>query len=139
MQCRIGLNPGGDFATIRFWHCDIEQDKIWLKVLSCLMSFARIVLFTDDVAAGYLQRALGGVRKIAVVIDYQDARLLYVDRLRDLWEKVCFDRSVHDSTTDCRIGACLTCELTEKPRAQKSENHPNQRTEHGEPDGDAGN
>ena len=65
------------------------------------MGFARIVLFTDDVAAGYLQRALGGVRKIAVVIHYQDARLLFLDRLRDLRQKVYFDCSVHDFTTNC--------------------------------------
>jgi hypothetical protein len=38
-----------------------------------------------------------------------------------------------------RLYACLTCLLTEKPRAQKSEDHADQRTEHGEPDGDAGN
>src|SRR2546430_12653852 len=26
----IGLNAGGDLAAIRFWHCDIEEDKVRL-------------------------------------------------------------------------------------------------------------
>jgi hypothetical protein len=69
VQGRIGLNPSGDFATIGFRHRDIEQDKVRLKALGCLMSFARVVLFTDDVAARPLQRQLGRVGKIAVVID----------------------------------------------------------------------
>jgi len=33
MKCRIGLNAGGDLAAIRFRHCDIEQDKVRLKIL----------------------------------------------------------------------------------------------------------
>jgi hypothetical protein len=45
------LNAGGDFATIRFRDCDIEEDKVRLKFLGCLMSFARVVLFTDEIAA----------------------------------------------------------------------------------------
>src|SRR5205823_3967761 len=79
---------------IRFWHCDIEQNKVRLKVLGCLMSFARVVLFTDEIAASSFQSALRRVSKIAVVIDYQDACLF--ERFRDLWEKACFDRSVHE-------------------------------------------
>jgi len=66
-----------------------------------LMSFARVVLFTDDIAASRFQSALGRVGKVAVVIDYQDAWLF--ERFRGLWEKVCFDRSIHDFfRTDCR-------------------------------------
>ena len=45
------MNAGGDFATIRFRDCDIEEDKVRLKFLGCLMSFARVVLFTDEIAA----------------------------------------------------------------------------------------
>src|SRR5207244_8037517 len=82
MQCRIGLNAGGDLAAIRFWHCDIEEDKVRLKVLGCLMSFARVVLFTDEIAASRFQSALGRVSKVAVVIDDQDAWLF--DRFRGL-------------------------------------------------------
>ena len=37
MQCRIGLNAGGDFAAIRFRHCDIEQDKVRLNALPNLL------------------------------------------------------------------------------------------------------
>jgi hypothetical protein len=50
VQCGIGVNPSGDFAAIRFRHRDIKQDKVRLKALGCLMSFARVVLFTDEVA-----------------------------------------------------------------------------------------
>ena len=57
MQRGIGLNAGGDFAAIRFRHYDIEEDKVRLKVLGCLMSFARVVLFTDEIAASRFQRA----------------------------------------------------------------------------------
>jgi hypothetical protein len=94
MQGRIGLDPGSDFATIGFRHCDIEEDKVRLKLLSCLMSFVRVVLFRDEIATSHFQRTLGRVGKVAVVIDYQDAWLF--ERFRDLWEKACFDRSVHD-------------------------------------------
>jgi len=31
VQCRIGLNPSGDFSPIRFRHHDIEQDQVRLK------------------------------------------------------------------------------------------------------------
>src|SRR6059058_3991373 len=75
MQCGIGLNASGNFTAIRFRHCDIEEDKVRLKVLGCLMSFARVVLFTDEIAASRFQSALSRVSKIAVVIDYQDACL----------------------------------------------------------------
>ena len=37
-----------------------------------------------------------------------------------------------------QVLTCLVCLQTEKPRAQNSENHAEQRTEHGEPDGDVG-
>jgi hypothetical protein len=30
MKRRIGLNASGDFAGIRFRHCDIEQNKVRL-------------------------------------------------------------------------------------------------------------
>src|SRR5437868_9794231 len=96
MQCGIGLNASRDFAAIRFRHCDIEEDKVRFNVLGCLMSFARIVLFTDEIAASRFQTALGRIGKVAVVIDYQDARLFFVDRLRGFWEKVYFNRSAHD-------------------------------------------
>src|ERR1700736_2807396 len=86
VQSRIGLNPSGDFASICFRHHDIEQDKIRLKALGCLMSFARVVLFTDEVAARPLQRELGRVSKVMIVIDYQDARLL-INRFDGLREK----------------------------------------------------
>jgi hypothetical protein len=95
VQCGIGLNPSSDFAAIGFRHCDIEENKVWLKALGCLMSFARVVFFTNEVPARSLKRELRRVRKIAVVVDYQDACLLF-DRFRDLWEKICFDRSVHN-------------------------------------------
>src|SRR5438552_18696775 len=62
MQCGIGLNASGDFTAIRFRHCDIEEDKVRLNVLGCLMSFVRIVLFTDEIAASRFQSAL--VRKV---------------------------------------------------------------------------
>src|SRR5205823_9041855 len=67
MQCRIGLNAGRDFAAIRFRHRDIEEDKVRLNVLGCLMSLARIVLFTDEIAASRVQSALGRIGKVAVV------------------------------------------------------------------------
>src|SRR5438309_6582400 len=76
-QSRIGLNPSGDFAAIRFRHHDIEEDQVWLKALGCLMSFARVVLFTDEVAARPLERDFGRVGKVMIVVDYQDARLLF--------------------------------------------------------------
>src|SRR2546423_14115251 len=75
VQCRIGSNPSGDFAAIASRHRDIEQDKVRLNPLSCLMSFARVVLFTDDVAARLFQLELGRVGKILVFIDYQYACL----------------------------------------------------------------
>src|SRR5947208_2885589 len=79
----------------------IEEDKVRLNVLGCLMSFARIVLFTDEIVASRVQSALGRIGKVAVVIDYQDTRLF--ERFRGLWEKLCFDRSIHDFfRTDCR-------------------------------------
>ena len=56
VQCRIGSNPRGDFAAIRFRHRNIEQDKVRFKALRCLMSFARVVLFADTVAACSLER-----------------------------------------------------------------------------------
>jgi hypothetical protein len=95
VQRRIGFNPRGDFAAIDFRHRDIEQDKVRLKALGCLMSFARVVFFADEVAARPLQRELGRVGKIAVVIDDQDARLLFT-RVDDLRKKVCFDGSAHN-------------------------------------------
>jgi hypothetical protein len=59
------------------------------------MSFARVVFFIDEVAARPFQRELGRVGKIAVVIDDQDARLLFT-RIGDLRKKVCFDGSAHN-------------------------------------------
>src|SRR5207245_2566866 len=57
------FNVGSDSiraaTAIRFRHRDIEQDKIRLKALRCLMSFARVVLFIDEVAARPFQRELG--------------------------------------------------------------------------------
>ena len=94
MQRGIGLNAGRDFAAIRFRHCDIEEDKVRFNVLGCLMSFARIVLFTDEIAASRFQSTLGRIGKVAVVIDYQDTRLF--KRFRGLWEKFYFDCSVRD-------------------------------------------
>src|SRR6267143_569727 len=67
VQCRIGLNPSGDFAAIRFRHYDIEQDQVWLKALGRLMRFARVVLFSDEVAACPLQRDLGRMGKIMIL------------------------------------------------------------------------
>ena len=99
MQCRIGLNPSGDFAAIRFRHHDIEQDQVRLKALGRLMSFARVVLFTDEVAARLLERDLGRVGKVTIVIDYQDAHLL-PNRFHNPREKVRFDCSVHNFSSD---------------------------------------
>ena len=76
MKCRIGLNAGGDLAAIRFRHCDIEGDRVRLKILRSLMTFAWVVLFPAKIAASRFQSALGRVGKVAVVIDYQDAWLL---------------------------------------------------------------
>ena len=94
MQCGIGLNASRDFAAIRFRHCDIEEDKVRFNVLGCLMGSARIVLFTDEIAASRFQSTLGRIGKVAVVIDYQDTRLF--KRFRGLWEKFYFDCSVRD-------------------------------------------
>jgi hypothetical protein len=55
MQCGIGLNASGDFTAIRFQHCDIEEDKVRLKVPGCLMSYTRIVIhgfLSGSVACG---------------------------------------------------------------------------------------
>src|SRR5882724_1282846 len=82
MQCRIGLNAGGDFAAIRFRHCDVEENKVGFNVLGCLMGSACIVLFADEIAASRFQSALGRIGKVAVVIDYQDTRLF--ERFRGL-------------------------------------------------------
>ncbi|MEY2555095.1 MAG: hypothetical protein QOF93_239 [Verrucomicrobiota bacterium] len=106
VQCRIGLNPGSDFATIGFRHRDIEEDKIGIKALGCLMSFVRVVLLSDDVAARPLQHDLGRVGKIAVVIDYQDACFLF-NRLDTLREKVSFNCSVHNFLFDHRLSRRL--------------------------------
>ena len=95
MQCRIGLNPRRDFAAIRFRHRNIEQDKVRLKILRGLMSLGRVILFKDEVAARLLQRQLGGASKIVVVINNQDARLIF-DRFKGLRKKVCFNDSIHN-------------------------------------------
>ncbi len=94
VQCRIGLNPSGDFTAIRFRHHDIEQDEVRLKALGGLMSSARVVLFNDEVAARPLERDLGRMGKITIVINDQDARLLH-NRFQNLREKICFDCFVH--------------------------------------------
>src|SRR6266404_2203511 len=101
VQCGIGRNPRGEFAAIRFRHRDIEQDKIPLKALRCLMSFARVVLFIDEVAARPFQHELGRVGKIAVVIDYQDARFLF-GLFKGPREKIHFDSSIHDVSISTR-------------------------------------
>lgn len=117
VQSRIGLNPGGDFAPIRFRHRDIEQDQVRLNASGRLVSFARVVLFRDDVAARLLQRDLGRVGEIAAVIDDQDAGFLF-DRCGDLREKVWFACSVHSSSWRRPVAVCLTAQRTEKSRAQ---------------------
>jgi len=111
-----GLNAGGDFANIRFWHCDIEQDKVRLKVLGCLMSFARVVLFTDEIAASRFQRRACRVGKSRLLSIIKMHAFYTVPRLR---EKICFDRSVM-IPRQIVASPVLTCELTEKTRAQKS-------------------
>ena len=99
VQCRIGLNPSGDFAAIRFRHHDIEEDQVRLKALGCLMSFARVVLFTDEVATRPLERDLGRVGEVSIVIDYQNG-CFFLHRFRNLREKVYFDCSVHNFSSD---------------------------------------
>ena len=69
VQCRIGLNPPGDFASIRFRHGNIKKDKVGLNALRCLVSPGWFVLFPNGVAPGPLQREFGRVSKIAIVID----------------------------------------------------------------------
>ena len=59
------------------------------------MGLGRIVLFADEVATRPLQRELGRVGEIAVVIDDQDARLFF-KRFQDLRKKVCFNHSAHN-------------------------------------------
>ena len=98
MKCRIGLNAGGDLAAIRFRHCDIEGDRVRLKILRSLMTFAWVVLFPAKIAASRFQSALGRVGKVAVVIDYQDAWLL--ELFRGPWREIRFDRSVDDFPRD---------------------------------------
>jgi len=69
VQCRIGFNPRGHFAAIRFRHHNIKKNKVGLNVLRCLVSPGWFVLFPNGVAPGSLQRQLGRVSKIAAVID----------------------------------------------------------------------
>jgi hypothetical protein len=81
------------------------------------MSFARVVLFTDEVATRPLQRDFGRVGKVRIVIDYQDARLLLI-WFHHLREKICFDCSVHNFSSDICGGVCLIGQLTEKVRPE---------------------
>ena len=69
VQCRIGLNPRGDFAAIGFRHRNIKKDKVGLNALRCLVSPGWFVLFPNGIAPGSLERDFGRVSKIAVVID----------------------------------------------------------------------
>jgi len=59
------------------------------------MGLGRIVLFADEVATRPLQRELGRMGEIAVVIDDQDAPPFF-KRFKDLREKICFNDSAHN-------------------------------------------
>jgi len=95
---RIGLNSCNDFAAIRLRHCNIEQDKVGFQALGCLMSLRRVILFRDEVTTALLQGQLGGASKVVVVINNQDARLIF-DRFKGLRKKVCFICSAHNVAT----------------------------------------
>ncbi|MEY2439069.1 MAG: hypothetical protein QOI34_454, partial [Verrucomicrobiota bacterium] len=58
------------------------QDQIGLRAQGGLMSFARAVLFTDEVAARLFKGVFREPGEIAVVIDYQNARPR-IHRFRD--------------------------------------------------------
>src|SRR5207302_2328270 len=69
VQCRIGFNPRGNFAAIRFRHCNIKENKVGFNALRRLVSPGWFVLFPNEIASGPLQPEFGRERKIAVVID----------------------------------------------------------------------
>src|ERR1039457_5833758 len=58
------------------------------------MSLDRVILLKDEVAARLLQRQPGGTSKIVVVINNQDARLIF-GHFKGSREKVCFNGSAH--------------------------------------------
>ena len=95
VQCWIGLNPRSDFTAIRFRHGNIKKNKVGLNVLRCLVGPGWFVFFPNGVAPGPLQREFARVRKIAVVIDDQDAWFFF-GLIKGLREKIHFDNFIHN-------------------------------------------
>src|SRR6266403_3744617 len=95
VQCRIGFNPRGNFAAIGLRHRNIKKDKIGLNALRCLVSPGWFVLFPNGIASGPLQREFGGVSKVVIVIDDQDARFFF-GLIKGSREKIHFDNFIHN-------------------------------------------
>ncbi len=78
VQFSVGFDLRCYFASIRLWHHDIKQDKIWPKIPSALMSLGSVVFFEHQIVAGPFEKNFHQVSGVPVVIDNQDAPL-FVD------------------------------------------------------------
>src|SRR5947209_6485163 len=95
VQCWIGFNPRGDLAAIRFRHRNIKKNKVGQDALRCLVRPGWFVLFPNGVAPRPLQPEFGRASKVTVVIDDEDARLLF-GLFNRRGEKISFYNSIHN-------------------------------------------
>src|SRR5437870_9999757 len=83
LQFGVDLDSCCYFASVRLWHQDIKQDKVWPKIPGALISRDRVVLFEHQIMAGPFQKHFHQMSGVSVVIDNQDAPLFFHSRTAD--------------------------------------------------------
>src|SRR6476660_6165378 len=73
-QFRVSVDSCCNFASVRFWHHDIEPAQIWQEIHGAPMGHGSVVLFEPQIVTGPVEKDRYQVRSIAVVIRKQGAR-----------------------------------------------------------------
>jgi hypothetical protein len=78
----IGLDLCGYVASVSLWHHDVEQDEVGPEIPRTLMRLGGVVLFEYTVPAYLLEKDFDQVGAVPLVINNQDASLIFHRRPR---------------------------------------------------------